>query len=91
MSLPTMSPSASPTGVIVIVGTSGIFGDWVCPPPGSPTKVSDARYCTAPSAMMLIATPEMMWSTPKITVASACTKPPSMPIRIAPATPAQAP
>ena len=77
--------------MIVIDGTSAIFGDWVWPPPGRPTKVSEARYCTAPSAMMLIATPEMMWSTPKMTVAMACSRPPSMPITIAPATPAQGP
>ena len=74
-----------------MAGTSGILGDWVEPPPGSPTKVFEARYWTAPSAMMLIATPEMMWSTPKITVAMACSSPPSMPIAIAPNTPAQAP
>ena len=40
---------------------------------------------------MLTATPEMMWSTPKVTVAMACSRPPSMPMAIAPNTPAQAP
>ena len=34
--------------------------------------------------MMLIATPETMWSTPKITVATACSRPPSSPAAIAP-------
>ena len=40
---------------------------------------------------MLIATPEMMWSTPKTTVAVAWMRPPIMPMPIAPSTPAQAP
>ncbi len=71
--------------------TSPSLGDCVLPPPGRPANVSDARYCTAPSAMMLIATPEMMWSTPKMTVAMACTRPPRVPMKIAPATPAQGP
>ena len=33
----------------------------------------------APSARMLMATPETMWSTPKVTVAIACSRPPSAP------------
>ena len=72
-------------------GTSGILGDCVVPPPGRSAKVSEARYCTEPSAMMLIATPLMMWSTPKSTVAMAWMSPPIMPMKIAPSTPAQAP
>ncbi len=87
----SMLRSPSLSGPIVIFWTSGILGDWVDPPPGSPAKVRVARYCTAPREMMLIATPEMMWSTPKMTVAMAWMSPPIIPIRIAPATPAQAP
>ena len=87
----SMSSSLSLRESIVIEGTSGIFGDWVVPPPGSPANVLEARYWTAPSEMMLTATPEMMWSTPKVTVAMAWSRPPSMPIAIAPSTPAQAP
>ena len=56
-----------------------------------PVNVIAARYCTAPNAMMLIATPDTMWSTPKITVAIPCSNPPSAPNRIAPTTPTQAP
>ena len=91
MFCPSTSPSASLSGPIVIEPTLSSFGDWVWPPPGRPTKVSAARYCTAPTAMMLIATPEMMWSTPKTTVAVAWIRPPMAPISSAPATPAQAP
>ena len=32
-----------------------------------------------PAARMLIATPETTWSTPKVTVATACSSPPSAP------------
>ena len=76
---------------MVSAGRSGSGGDWVGPPPLSPVNVIAARYCVAPSAMMLIATPETMWSTPKITVAIACSRPPSAPKMIAPTTPTQAP
>ena len=41
--------------------------------------------------MLTAATLEMMWSTPKITVAMAWSRPPTMLIPIAPSTPAQAP
>ena len=71
--------------------TGGSVGDWVGPPPGRPEKNASARKPATPSAMMLIATPETMWSTPKVTVASACRAPPRAPNATAPATPAIAP
>ena len=48
MSFFSTSNSASLSGPIVSAGTLGIFGDWVVPPPGRPTNVNEARYCTAP-------------------------------------------
>ncbi len=67
----------------------GVFsdGDWVGPPPGNPLNQASARKPLTPAAMMLIATPETMWSTPMITVAKACRAPPRIPKRTAPATP----
>ena len=47
--------------------------------PGAPENHRSARNAATPTAMMLIATPETMWSTPKITVASACSAPPMAP------------
>ncbi len=41
--------------------------------------------------MMLIATPETMWSTPTMTVAKACSAPASRPKSTAPTTPATHP
>ena len=38
-----------------------------------------------------MATPEMMWSTPTVTVTRACSMPPSNPQNTPKATPAQAP
>ena len=42
-----------------------------------------------PAPRMLIATPDTMWSTPKVTVATACRRPPIMPPRIPAITPTQ--
>ncbi len=71
--------AASETTGSVTSGRFGIGGDWVGPACGRPVNVSAARYCATPSAMMLIATPDTMWSTPKVTVAIACSRPPSAP------------
>ena len=59
----------------VNVGMGGIDGDWV----GCPGQTSAERYCVTPSPSRLMATPETIWSTPKVTVATACTTPPSAP------------
>ena len=61
------------------VGSRLHGGDWVGPPPGDAGRTSAARYWVTPSARMLIATPETMWSTPKVTVARAWSRPPSAP------------
>jgi hypothetical protein len=50
-------------------GSSG--GDWVGPPPGRPVKKRDREVGRAPAPSRLTATPETMWSTPKMTVARA--------------------
>src|SRR5262249_12989095 len=44
--------------------TSWIGGDCFCPPPGAWLNLSLARNRATPGAIRLIATPEMMWSTP---------------------------
>ncbi len=71
----------------------GVFsdGDCVGPPPGRSLKNASARKPVTPAAMMLIATPETMWSTPKTTVASACSAPARRPNAMAPTTPATNP
>ncbi len=69
----------------------GICGDWVGPPPGTPSKATLDRYLATPGARMLMATPETMWSTPKVTVATACSSPPSAPSTTPAATPAHGP
>ncbi len=55
------------------------LGDWLMPPPSSPTKTSSDRNRIAPNARMLIATPEMMWSMLNLTTAIAWIMPPIMP------------
>src|ERR687886_622938 len=52
-------------------------GDCFCPPPLACEKYSLDRNSASPGASRLIATPEMMWSTPKVTVATACSSPPT--------------
>ena len=74
-----------------ISGGDGSGGDCVGPPPSSALNQASARNPATPRAMMLMATPETMWSTPNTTVASACSAPPSSPRRVAPRTPAQTP
>ncbi len=60
-------------------------------PPGFPVKNWSARKRVVPAPMMLIATPDTMWSMPKVTVASACSRPPSIPPIIPPMIPAHGP
>ena len=71
--------------------TSGTGGDCFCPPPGASLNSSLDRYSAMPGARMLIATPEMMWSTPTVTVTSACSSPPSRPQTAPKNTPAHGP
>ena len=85
------SRARSETPGMVIEGGVSSDGDWVGPPPGRSAKSSSARNCAVPAAMMLIATPETMWSTPNTTVATACSMPPSAPRAAAPMRPAQIP
>ena len=59
--------------------TESTLGDWVMPPPGRWAKTSRDRKRARAGARMLMATPEMMWSTPKPTVATACSRPPAAP------------
>src|SRR6266550_2316808 len=79
----------SPGTVTVLIG--GSDGDWVTPPPGVFVNTSADRYRVMPAPRMLIATPETMWSTPNVTVASACSSPPSAPPSTPATTPHQAP
>jgi hypothetical protein len=83
------NPDESPG--MLIVGSSLRGGDWVGPPPGVPVKVRAARYFAAPRPMMLMATPDTMWSTPKTTVAIAWIAPPIIPQNMAPSRPAHGP
>ena len=66
--LSSMSPSQSDSHGRVIRPTSGTGGDCRCPPPGASVNSSRDRYRVRPGARMLIATPEMMWSTPTVIV-----------------------
>ena len=75
----------------MIVSIGGSVGDWVTPPPGVSTKISADRKRVIPAPRMLIATPDTMWSTPKVTVASACSSPPRAPPTMPARTPHQAP
>ena len=68
-----------------------IVGDCVGPPPRTPTKEISDRNRTSPAASRLIATPLTMWSTPNVTVATACRRPPSMPPTTAPTSAAHGP
>ncbi len=67
----------------VTSGSVSAGGDCLGLPPASAAlpsaKNSLARYWVAPSASRLTATPETMWSTPKVMVATACTRPPRTP------------
>jgi len=75
----------------VNVPMGGSPGDWVTPPPGRSAKISADRNRVTPAPRMFSATPDTMWSTPKVTVAIACTRPPIAPPRIPASTPHQAP
>ncbi len=70
---------------------SGTVGDWVMPPPSTPANAMPERYRVTPRPRIVIATPETMWSTPNVTVASACNAPPSAPPRIPAITPVHGP
>ncbi len=89
--LSSMAAIGSLMKVRLIFGGEARDGDCVGPPPGSPAKNASARKPVTPAAVMLIATPETMWSTPKTTVASPCRAPPMTPKAIAPRTPAVTP
>ncbi len=78
------SRSGTPMPGMLTSVTGGMRGDWVSPPPFMPVKTSLERYSVTPRPRMLMATPEMMWSTPNVTVTRACSSPPSAP-PIAPA------
>ena len=71
--------------------TDSTRGDWVRPPPDLLTKNSRDRKRVRAGAMMLTATPEMMWSTPKLTVATAWMRPPPAPPAIPMAMPHHGP
>ena len=64
---------------------------WRGPPPSRSGKIASARNVAAPAPMRLIATPDTMWSTPNVTVATACSRPPMTPNSAAPITPTQGP
>ena len=66
-------------------------GPWVIEPPATPVNAIAARKRATPGAMMLIATPLTMWSTPKVTVANACNRPPRAPNTMAKNTPHHGP
>ena len=65
------------------LGSGSAGGDCLGLPPltwaSPPLKNSLDRYCVTPSASRLMATPETMWSTPKVTVATAWSRPPRAP------------
>ena len=84
-------PRASEMTGSETVGSSGSGGDCVGPPPGMGEKKRAARYLAVPAPMMFRATPETMWSTPKITVATAWIRPPTTPATIAPRMPTHGP
>ena len=73
------------------LGRFAICGDCVPPPPSVPTNATLDRNRVTPSPRMLMATPETMWSTRKVTVATAWTSPPAAPNRTAASTPAHGP
>src|SRR3954468_16593863 len=71
--------------------TGWMGGDWVRPPPGVPSSRIEARNRVTPRPWMLMATPDTIWSTPNVTVAIACTRPPTAPNRTAVTMPAHGP
>ncbi len=82
------SQSAKPAAEYVSNGCTG--GDWrgLC---DSGWKTSVDRYFVRPAPSRLIATPETMWLTPNVTVAIACSRPPSEPNTTAATTAAHGP
>ena len=60
-------------------------------PPSWLVRISDDRNRASPGAVTLMATPEMMWSTPNDTVAMAWTNPPRAPPIMPMSRPAQPP
>ena len=54
-------------------------------------NTSDARYFVTPRPSRVIATPDTMWFTAKVTVATACSSPPSAPKTIPPSSAAHGP
>ncbi len=75
---------------MLTVAIAGTRGDWVSPPPAMSAKTSVDRYFVTPRPRMFSATPDTTWSTPKVTVATACSSPPSTPPTAPASTPAQA-
>src|SRR5712691_1586411 len=55
------------------------WGDWVALPPVDGGYATTERNRAIPPARMLMATPETTWSTPNVTVATACRSPPAAP------------
>src|SRR5579885_2058114 len=84
------SPNQSATGWAEYVSKLGTFGDCrgLCD-----TLVNNSvdRYLATPAPSRLIATPDTMWLTPKVTVATACSRPPRAPNTTPPATAAHGP
>jgi hypothetical protein len=78
--LQVSSGSPRPGSETVAMSSSG--GDWDSPAPFTPSKAITERNWVTPRPRMLIATPETMWSTPKVTVATACSSPPAAPKRV---------
>lgn len=77
--LPSTSGPDARTGMSKVGMLPDMGGDWVGPPPVLGVKVSSERKRTVPAARRLMATPLTMWSTPKVTVARACSRPPRAP------------
>ena len=82
--------SASDPGNVTVL-IRGRLGDCVTPPPGVFTKISADRNRVMPAPRMVTATPATMWSTPKVTVATARMRPPSAPPMMPTTTPHHAP
>jgi hypothetical protein len=72
----------------MLVTASGIVGDSRAE---TPSQLTEVRNSVSPTASRLMATPEMMWSTPNTTVAIACSMPPSAPPAMPRATPCHGP
>ena len=87
------SPLARP-GIVSLPIVCWIAGELVIVPSPFdplPTKTSDDRKRVIPGAMRLIATPDTIWSTPKVIVARAWSRPPSMPPNAPPTSVAHGP